>query len=308
MIYLHCHIFSLIFILNSFFSPVWSRGSHSQSALGAFPGWHQIPTWPTLAKLAGRPQEKQWESSSLRSSCCRCTKPAASSGSSLWGPSKYLTSSPCSVPEFIIRSPELLQSVISSNWCDLALGHRVKLICRPAGDGRCPLHLRKVACGFLHCHAARGCHGKRRLSGGQEGVCFPCVLSLPAAPVRWWRGVTATSECLGITPARGLTLPPWPRKKLLNPWQKTVQDARGISMLSFEGCSNTGSHLRAGIGLCYPSVFGAASACVRGSGQSVCSQGKGRAAAAACRGALFPAAPRCCSVQVELQSLHRFSF
>lgn len=127
------------------------------------------------------------------SSYCPCMKPAASSAPSLWGTSKYLASFPCTVPEFIIWSPELLQSVIPSNWCDLALGHGVKLICRPAGRGRCPLHLRQVLCGFVCC-LLQG--ADMALGGTKEGGSLLHVMA-PGG----WQGGTATAGCLGTAPA-----------------------------------------------------------------------------------------------------------
>lgn len=133
------------------------------------------------------------------SSYCPCTKPAASSAPSLWGTSKYLASFSCTVPEFIIWSPELLQSVIPSNWCDLALGHRVKLICRPAGRSRCPLHLRKVSCGFVCCPLQGAAMA---LGGTKEGGSLLHVMA-PAG----WQGGTATAGGLGTTPATTVTLP-----------------------------------------------------------------------------------------------------
>lgn len=140
----------------------------------------------------------------MGSSCCHHMEPAASS---LWGPSKYLTSSPCTTPQFIIRSPELLQSLISSN-CDLALGHGVKLICRPAGDSRCPLHLRKVACGFVYSCCQGMLWHRDAFRGAGRGLAS--LVSSVHSPVGW-QGVTATSECLGITPGMKLPLPAWPQ-------------------------------------------------------------------------------------------------
>lgn len=116
--------------------------------------------------------------------------------------------------------------------------------------------------------AARGCRGKRCLLGVQEGG-LPPRCPLPAAPVRW-QGVPATSVCLGTTPATKITLPPWPqgrrctgREKRGTPFCKTR--ARGISTLSFEGCPNAGSRLRAGVNFC-SGAWRVTSACVRAGG------------------------------------------
>lgn len=66
--------------------------------------------------------------------------------------------------------------------------------------------------------AARGCLRTRRLSGVEEGG-WPLWCPLSTAPVGW-QGVTATSECLGITPVTKFPLPPWPRGCWCTGWER----------------------------------------------------------------------------------------